>query len=61
MCMVSQVEGVGGEGKAVQVVNVIQSGSQEVQAFVDAVLDACRGWVLRAAQGRRVSEILKKT
>lgn len=44
--MLSQVEGIGGEGEAVEVLNIIQSGGQEVQPFVDAVLDTCRGWVL---------------
>lgn len=48
--MFSKVEGVGGEGEAVQVVNVIQSLSKEVKAFVDAVPYTCCGWVLREAQ-----------
>lgn len=39
--MFSKVESVGGEGKAVQIINVIQSLSKEVKAFVDAVPDTC--------------------
>lgn len=42
----SKVEGVGGEGKAVQILNVIQSFCQEVKASIDAVPDTCSRWFL---------------
>lgn len=48
MWVVSEVQCVGGESQAVNVLYVIQSLSQKVQASVDTVPDGCFGWVLRA-------------